>query len=107
MISACPRDAVVVADLRRIGVLPPELADVLSEMMRSRNSRIERDAILVRQGELLGLQLERVVANSGHSERRIFRDAAALIHWLDERLDAAERARLRAFLDEGDEAKAR
>ena len=100
VISACPSEAVVVADLRRIGVLPPELADVLSEMMRSRNSRIERDAILVRQGELLGLQLGRVVANSGHSERRIFRDAAALIHWLDERLDEAERARLRAFLEE-------
>jgi hypothetical protein len=44
--------------------------------------------------------VERVIRNSNHPDRRVFREPEALLQWLGEVLDVQEQARLAQFVDD-------
>jgi len=96
-----PGQAIVCADWRGANIFAPEVADRLVELLARGNPRLERSAILLGKNQAaFGLQVERVVREAKNSARRTFREADAVIEWLGEHLDAEERRRMVAFLDE-------
>jgi hypothetical protein len=71
------------------------------ESIRRTNSRVLRSAALGSpESPSAMLQFLRLVRESDNPDRRMFDDPALMVAWLDEVLDAQERARLRAFLAE-------
>lgn len=91
---------VVCADHRFASPLPCDLADSWSRAMRGVNRSLGRSAILLHPANTtFNLQIERVVQCAGSDDRRVFTDRKELLEWLDGRLNEAERAALRVFLD--------
>lgn len=94
---------VLCADHRPVAIYPQPVADKLIELFKSLNTRWERVAILVaKSNATISMQLQRIVRESDNPSRRVFFEAEEARAFLDEGLDAAERARLRAFLDESE-----
>jgi hypothetical protein len=92
------RPLVFCSDLRKVRVFPPAVADRFIAMMRSDNPGVERNALLIAEGSVFSLQIERMLREGKHPGRRTFREEAPLVAYLDEVLDPPERARLRSFL---------
>jgi hypothetical protein len=91
---------VVCADHRFASPLPRDLADVWSGAMRRTNRSLVRSAILIDPANVtFNLQIERIVRCAGSDARRVCADRDRLYEWLDDRLNDAERAALRLFLD--------
>lgn len=81
------------------GVLAPELMSAFAAVLRRDNPHMERSAVLIPVGQdMLAMQLERILRDASSSNRRLFREPAALEAWLADVLSGAERLRLRAFL---------
>jgi hypothetical protein len=96
------RKCVICADVRGIALLSPTVSDLMIDVLAKGNPHLERSAILLpTTGALFHLQAERLVRESNNADRRTFRDARQMAAWLDDILDDAERARVRAFLAEG------
>jgi hypothetical protein len=92
---------IVIGDYRRAKFLLQEDTEHLTEMFRRHNSHIERSAILVSEASAVAvLQMERVIREAKHPQRRAFRDPNEAADWLEEVLTPAESVRLRAALDE-------
>jgi hypothetical protein len=90
---------VVIGDYRATRFLLEEDAAQLVQMLRRYNDRIERSAILVSEQSAVGvLQMERMVRETKHPQRRAFRDPHEAAAWLGEVLTPAERDRLHAVL---------
>ncbi len=85
---------VIVGDIRNSPALHPDVAEAFGKLMRADNPRIERSALLVGEGAVLGLQVERMVREAKNPMRRMFRSAAAALTWLGEVTTVEERARL-------------
>jgi len=68
---------------------------------------VERNAVLVGEGAVFSMQVERIIRNAGYKNRKTFLSPTALTTWLGEILTLAERTRLDAFLREGAESRAR
>jgi hypothetical protein len=110
LLGRVPGRIVICADLSGATVLPPELADLVAKFFRAESSRLERIAVVVGSATFF-LQMERLfrlppptpgrgsdpMLARRTSERKPFQTAADAITWLDEVLNADERARLRAF----------
>ena len=90
---------VCVVDLVGATVFPPDVVGRYVETMRSEH-RLIRTATLLSPSPTLGLQIQRMIREANHPERRAFRDAGELATWLGEVLTADERARLAALLSE-------
>ncbi len=92
-------ERVVVMDFRQATVLPPELADRLTDLLSGPNPGMLRNGVLLpSEGAVVALQLQRIVREAHNDRRRTFRDARELEAWLGELLDAPEQARLHEFL---------
>jgi hypothetical protein len=90
---------VVVADWRRVQVLPPEVSTHMIAMMASINHRVVRSALLHTTTQPTAvMQLLRLVRASENEQRRLFTEVEPLCAWLGEILDAPERVRLSHFL---------
>ena len=90
-----------VIDLRGVRLFDPNVVDFLGELMRRDNPWLARNAfVLAEAGAVNTLQMERLLKEGGSVSRRGFRRRQEAEAWLGEVLDAAEGARLRAFLDE-------
>ncbi len=93
------RRFVIVADYRAVKIFPPSVAEALQRLMSGMNPAVERSALLVEAGHATNfMQVERIVRQAAHPERRAFRDPRELTAWLGEKLDADERRRLEQFL---------
>jgi hypothetical protein len=91
---------VVCADHRFASPVSSDLADRWSRAMRRVNRSLGRSAILLHPANTtFNLQIQRVVQCAGSDDRRVFTDRKELLEWLDDRLNEAERAALRVFLD--------
>ncbi len=102
-VTAQKRPAAACCDLRVATPLRPEVAERLAGLMKRDNPSVERSAILITKSATFALQLTRLLReSSSESRRRLFVEAGELYPWLDEVLDAAERARLREFVAEID-----
>lgn len=97
--SKAPLPPVLCADHRPVAVYSQDVSDRLSELFGAMNSKLARVAILVSPtNATLRMQLARIVREAGFTERRVFVEAREGQQFLDEVLDAPERARLNAFL---------
>ena len=95
------RKCVTCADVRAIALLSPTVSDLMIGVLAKGNPYLERSAILLpATGALFHLQAERLVRESKSADRRSFRKPQDMAAWLDEVLDDAERAGVRAFLSE-------
>ena len=100
-VAKLPRDRqiVTVVDWRRCPVMEPAASERVRQRMMANNPRIERSAALAAaDAPVAVLQFMRLVRESQLPHRKMFLSATDLISWMDEVLDAAERARLRQFL---------
>lgn len=97
-------DRLVCMDLRRLSVLPPTLADRLTGLLSGNAPGLLRNAVLLPKSAVAALQIDRIVREADNPHRRTFRDRAEAAAWLGEVATVVERARLEAFLDEGDRA---
>jgi len=99
------RKCVICADVRAITLLSPTVSDLMIGVLASGNPYLERSTILLpAKGAAFHLQAERIVRDSKCDDRRTFRNPHEMAAWLDEVLDDAERARVRAFLSEDNRA---
>jgi hypothetical protein len=92
---------VVCTDFRAMPIFRPEFSERLVTSMRSLNSSIERSGVLGNGSALIDLQFVRMIKEAASDQRRrIFTQPESLLEWLDEVLNADERARVREFLAE-------
>jgi hypothetical protein len=97
-----PARAVICADHRPVVIYPPEVADKLVQLFTSVNTRVQRAALLVTPtNATVNMQLARIVRESDNPNRQVFRELERFTAFLGEVLDAAELARVRAFMGEG------
>ena len=77
------------------------------EIIKQESPIVERNAILVGEGAVFSMQVERIIRQAGFKNRKAFFTSATLIAWLGEILTVRERARLEQFLQDGVESRAR
>jgi hypothetical protein len=102
LFAATTGPVVFCCDARKLPLFPPEVADLLTALMRADNPRVERTGLVSGPSSVFGLQIERMFREAGNPGRRAFRARADLEAWLGEVLNKAEIARMRSFLDAGD-----
>jgi hypothetical protein len=90
---------VCLVDLVGAAVFPPDVVARYVETMKS-EQQLLRTATLLSPSPTLGLQIQRMIREANHPERRAFRDPRELEQWLGEVLDGGERARLATLLAE-------
>ena len=89
---------VLVSDLRGGQFLDPQGAEGVLEAFRRHREGVTRNGMLLAQQGGYGLQLERIIRETGVTSRRVFYEIDPLITWLAEVLSPAEKARAQAFL---------
>jgi hypothetical protein len=99
VIKRLARNYVGVVDLLQADVFPVPVAETLIQLLSGVAPQVERTGFLIGGSALFALQIERVIRNSNHPDRRAFRDSEALKEWLGEVLDLSEQARLAQFVD--------
>ena len=100
IIKRLARKYVGVVDLLQADVFPVPVAETLIQLLSGVAPQLERTAFLIRDSAVFALQVERVILNSNHPDRRVFREPVALLEWLGEVLDVQEQARLAQFVDD-------
>lgn len=100
IIKRLARKYVGVVDLLQADVFPVPVAETLIQLLSGVAPQVERTAFLIGDSAVFALQIERVIRNSNHPDRRAFRDAEAMKEWLAEVLDVSEQARLAQFVDD-------
>ncbi len=89
---------VCLVDLVDAKVFPQVVVDAYVATMKN-EPRLLRTGTLLNESPTFGMQIERMIREANHRERRTFRAPVELYRWLSEVLDDAERARLRALLE--------
>jgi hypothetical protein len=93
---------VTVVDWRRCPLMAPSAADHMLKKIASVNASTERSAALALEDSPLAvLQFVRLIRDANLPDRKLFVHSDELYNWLSEVLTAPERARLKAFLSEG------
>jgi hypothetical protein len=77
------------------------------EIIKQDSPLVERNALLVGEGAVFSMQVERIIRQAGFKNRKAFLAPAALVTWLGEILTTRERARLEQFLQDGVESRLR
>ena len=77
------------------------------EIIKQESPIVERNAILVGEGAVFSMQVERIIRQAGFKNRKAFFTAPTLTAWLAEILTARERTRLEQFLEDGVKSRAR
>jgi hypothetical protein len=90
---------VCLVDLVGATVFPPDVVARYVETMKGEHQLL-RTATLLSPSPTLGLQIQRMIREANHPERRAFRDPFELQQWLGELLTESERARLGVVLAE-------
>lgn len=99
---AAPARAVICADHRPVIIYPPTVADQLVQLFTTVNPRVQRAALLVSPANAtVNMQLARIVREAVNPNRQVFRDLTHFTAFLADALNAAELARVRAFMAEG------
>jgi hypothetical protein len=92
---------VLCADHRPVVIYRQEVADRLTKLFSTMNSRLVRVALVVsRSNATLAMQLERIVREANYSSRRVFYEANDAAMFLSSALTPAAAERARAFLSE-------
>jgi hypothetical protein len=101
MVAAGPPHQVVCSDFRRCDGFPTAALDaIVWSVMRQDNPRIECSAFLVEEGNRrIREQFETMIAQGGHTGRRVFVATAPMLAWVSPRLNPAEAMHLTTFLE--------
>ena len=95
-----PRRVVTAANWSACKLFTPEVSERAVRMLLRTNPRTERSAIFHESAQPTSvLQVFRLIKEADAPFRRVFTERGAMCAWLDEVLDAEERARLRVFLN--------
>jgi hypothetical protein len=97
----------ICTDLVGATVFPQEVALRWIEIIRQESPNVERNAVLVGEGAVFSMQVERIIRQAGYKNRKAFLLPAPLMVWLGEILTVRERVRLESFLHDGAEHRAR
>jgi hypothetical protein len=97
IIDAVSGPYVCLVDLVDATVFPQDVVDAYVATMKS-EPRLLRTGTLLNTSPTLGLQIQRMIREANHPDRKVFRDPHALGTWLGEPLTPAERLRLRDAL---------
>lgn len=101
ILGALEGKAVLCTDWRGMQVLPQPVAEILLNIIRSDNARVERQGVLLDPSAIIGMQLDRLLRNAGKMDTRAFRDSNKMQTWLGELLSIPERTQMRKFLGAG------
>jgi hypothetical protein len=93
------RSSRVIVDARGLRIVDPAVVDAVVVMMKQDNPWVERNAFLVAEGALMGIQVERMLKELAVSNRKAFKLRRDAEEWLAEVCTPEEQARLRHFLD--------
>lgn len=85
-------------DLRRADLFPPTVADRFVAMMKADNPKLLRSVFLVAGSATFGLQIERLIREAGHPNRRAFRSLDAVVGFLSDIAAPPELADVTTFL---------
>jgi hypothetical protein len=88
---------VCLVDLACATVFPQKVVDAYVSTMRG-EERLIRTGTLLNQSPTLGMQIQRMIKDANHPDRKAFRDPRELFAWLGEVLDDAEKERLHDVL---------
>jgi hypothetical protein len=93
--------AVVAADWRSCPLLSVDAAEAARQRLAGTNPHVERSAALAAPDSAVTvLQFLRLCRDSGHENRRMFKEPQAMISWLGQVLSRPERLRLAEFIAE-------
>ncbi len=91
---------IVVADWRRCPLMSPDAAEHMTASIAHSNAGLLRSAVLTQDAAPTAvLQFARVIRETNHPDRQVFRSTVALVRWLDEVMTPEEGERLRDFLE--------
>lgn len=101
ILQAARGRVVLGTDWRGMRILPVEVANVLLEIMRAEDARVERQVVVTDPSAVIGLQIGRLFREgAGMQSRAVFQDAAAAQKWLEPVLTTPERVQFRKFLED-------
>jgi hypothetical protein len=84
-------------DLVDATVFPPDVVNAYVKTMKS-EPRLLRTGTLLSENPILGLQIQRMIREANHPQRKAFRSRVELEAWVGEILTRDERGRLREIL---------
>lgn len=99
VIDAVEGPYVCLVDLVDATVFPQNVVDAYVATMKS-EPRLLRTGTLLNVSPTFGMQIQRMIREANHPDRRAFRDPRELQAWLGEVLGSEERARLGELMDE-------
>jgi len=102
-----PQLALCCTDFAGATVFTQPVTKLWTSIIKQDSPIVERNAVLVGEGAVFSMQVERIIRESGHQNRKAFLSSTELTAWLGELLTVRERTRLEAFLREGLESRAR
>ncbi len=97
VIAAVDGPYVCFVDLVDATVFPPDVVAGYVKTMKN-EERLVRTGTLLSESPTFGMQIQRMIREANNPERRAFREPRELFDWLGEKLDRAERDRLRELL---------
>jgi hypothetical protein len=97
----------ICTDLAGATVFTQSVTQRWTSIIKQESPLVERNAVLVGEGAVFSMQVERIIRQAGQHNRKAFLSATALTAWLGEILTVRERTRLENFLHEGVESRAR
>ena len=97
----------VCTDLAGATVFTQPVTKLWTSIIKQESPLVDRNAVLVGEGAVFSMQVERIIREAGHQNRKAFLSPTELTAWLGEILTVRERTRLEAYLREGVESRAR
>jgi hypothetical protein len=98
---------VVCTDLVGATVFTQPVTKLWTSIIKQESPLVDRNGLLVGEGAVFSMQIERIIREAGHQNRKAFLSPTDLLTWLGEILSVRERLRLEAFLREGVESRMR
>jgi hypothetical protein len=96
VIDAVVGPYVCFVDLVDATIFPPEIVNAYVSTMKS-EPRLLRTGTLLNPSPTFGLQIQRMIREANHPDRKAFRAPEELVTWLGAVLEPAERTRLQAL----------
>lgn len=101
ILGSSPEPFIMVTDWRGMRVLDAQTSEFLLGIMRDKNDRISKQALLMSPNAVLGLQVRRLFSEAGGQSRDVFESSLGVTGWLASELTLPESRALKRFLDAG------
>jgi len=92
---------VICTDLVGATVITQQVTQRWTSIIKQDAPIVERNAVLVGEGAVFSMQVERIIRQAGQSNRKAFLSPTDLVAWVADILTVRERARLEYYLREG------